>query len=450
MGISAVTAIDRDPRTPSSGRPQCGGFTLIELMVALALGLLLSAGILTLFNGTSRTNKLQNGLASLQENGRFAATRVETDLRMTGAQYCSNFTGTSPSGTVVPVIPLRSPEVFAPNLGFADSGPDSSGASLTTMNSVDNAGYPSGAPATAAYALSPRYFVQGYSCRTDTDCTSGLPAGLPNQGLDAGDRVPASDVLTVRYQRGSGWPVQSTTCASGAALTLEPQSGDDTVNFSAGDLALVSDCQNVSVLPVAGYAANVLTLDTVLAGSTPTCTNPGNRDMRVFNFSKDFVTVTYYLQLQPDLNPDGRPNANGAVRLVPTLMRRENGVNPPQELVRGVDEMRFLYGVQDVNGATRFLDADQVDASAVSCPAPPPGLSTEPGCLWRAVRVIEARLLVNTVDEVFGLDTISRTYTFDGTTTPTTDATVLPSGLKAGSMLRREFIAYASNRNYNF
>ena len=48
------------------------------------------------------------------------------------------------------------------------------------------------------------------------------------------------------------------------------------------------------------------------------------------------------------------------------------------------------------------------------------------------------------------LDTISRKYNFLGIEYATTDATLLPSGLKAGSMLRREFIAYVSNRNYNF
>lgn len=66
------------------------GFTLLEIMVALVLGLLLSIGIVSLFLTTSRTNKLQDGLARLQENGRYAVGRIESDLRMGGAQYCSN------------------------------------------------------------------------------------------------------------------------------------------------------------------------------------------------------------------------------------------------------------------------------------------------------------------------------------------------------------------------
>ena len=453
MGIPAMSNIIQRTFPCQPSRSRMAGLSLLELMVALALGLLLSAGILTLFSGTSQTNKLQNGLARLQENGRFAVTRMESDLRMMAGQYCSNFSGGS-GGTSAPTMKLRAPDVFAANLGFPDSPPDAAGASLSMMNSVDAAGYPSAASAANAWTMSPRYFVQGYSCPTNADCSTGLPDDLPDQGLEVGDRVPASDVLTLRYQRGSGWPIEATaatTCASGGALTLARQLGDDPINLVSGELALVSDCQNVSILPVAAVAGSSVTLGNLLSGKAPTCSNPGSRDMRMFNFSKDFVTVTYFLQFQADDNPDARSNSALSTRLVPVLMRRENG-GDPQELVRGVDQLRFHYGVQDSSGGTRFLTATEIDASAaLTCPAPPGGLAaTEPGCLWRAVRVVEARLLVNTVDEVFGLDDSSRVYRFDGAEVTTTDAGALPSGIRAGSMLRREFVAFASNRNYNF
>lgn len=435
-------------RIPSRS-DRAAGFSLLEIMIALALGLLLSAGILSLFGSTSETNKLQNGLARLQEAGRFAVSRMETDLRMSSGQYCSNFTGSSKAGTSVPLVPLRAPAVFASDLGFADG-----------INSIDTGGAASNAAATAAYILSPRYFIQGYSCESDSDCTSGLPDFLPDQGLADGDRLPASDILTVRYQRGSGWPViGANTCTTGGTLNFAPQAGDDPVNFDAGlpyQVALVSDCVSSSILPVAGIGGTTLTLGTVLGGvSEPSCTSTGTRDMRVFNFTQDFVTVTYSLELREDENPDARPNSPAPRRLIPVLMRRENGADP-QELVRGVDELKFLYGIQDENGDTRFLTAAEVDATTIPCPPRPPGVLTaagtanEPGCLWRAVRTIEAHLLVNTGDEVRGLDSLSLSYRFNGEDVEPTPTTELPSGLLAGSTIRREFIAYASNRNYNF
>lgn len=445
----------RTPMTSFAGQRN-SGFTLIEIMVALALGLLLSIGIISLFGNTSRTNRLQNGLARLQENGRFAVTSMETDLRMTSAQYCSNFAGSATPGTVVPVLPLRAPVVLAQNLGLADPGPGAGDASLATLNSIDASGYPSVAAATAGYILSPRYFVQGYSCTTASCTPNGLPSGLPAAGTNVDQRLPGSDVLTIRYQHGTGWSFLSSnaatdaSCATGATLRLNAQTGDDPVNFSAGQLALVTDCINSSIVPIGSVAGNVLTLGNLTSGSGM-CLNSGSHDMRVFNFTSDFSTVTYYVRLREDKSPDARPNSStSATRVIPVLMRRENGVE--QELVQGVDQLTFRYGVQDATGRTRFFSAAEIEGGAggLQCAPPPDGVTNEPGCMWRSVRLIEAHLLVNTVDEIMNLDSVSRNYHFMGVQHATTDATLLPSGLKAGSMLRREFIAYVSNRNYNF
>lgn len=428
------------------------GFSLIEIMIALTLGLLLSVGIMSLFSNTSRTNKLQDALARLQENGRFAVTQIDRDLRMLSAQYCSNTAGGSPPGTVAPVVPARAPMVYAPDLRLPDS----------TINSIDSAGNPSAAPAASPYALSPRWFVQGYSC-TASSCTPALPSGagqIPTMGLAAGRRVPASDVLTIRYQRGSGWPVAMNACAvaagdplvNGTTITVSPQAGDDPIGNMQPGLALISDCVNPAVIPIGGVAGNMLTIGTapstsggILPGAQGAlCMGNRTRDVRLFNFSDDFVTVSYYLVFRDDDNPDARPNSGAARRLVPVLVRRENGVE--QELVRGVDQLAFRYGVQDAGGNLQFMTAAQVQ-TAGSCTAPPPGMPLEPGCMWRSVKTVEPHLLLNTVDEVFGLDNASRTFRFAGSSYTLADTASLPSGIRAGSQLRREFIAYVSVRD---
>ena len=73
-----VTAVTGRASNGSASR----GFSLIELMVAMALGLVLSIGVVSLFGSTSMSNKVQNSLARLQENGRYAVARMESDLRM--------------------------------------------------------------------------------------------------------------------------------------------------------------------------------------------------------------------------------------------------------------------------------------------------------------------------------------------------------------------------------
>jgi len=438
-------------RTALNIRPNAG-FSLVEVMIALAIALILSIGIVSVFSATSRTNRYQEALARIQENGRYAAMRLEADIRMQGAQYCSNRTGRPSTTALMPMWQDRAPTVFAADLALPDTGTNS-------MNSIDTFGAMTTADATATYGLSTRYFIQGHNC-IGSACTPAVPTGLPTAGLTANQRVPDSDVLTVRYLRGTGWPINGTgNCVTGGSLTLAPQVGDETINFVAStpQLALISDCQTPSIVPVANFsiASSQLTLGTVLPGGTPVCAANSERDVRVFNFSRDFVTVTYYLAFRADDNPDARANA-GTLRLTPVLIRRENGAE--QELVRGVDRLDFIYGVLDNGGNMRFLDANQVqtrNGGAITCPLKPARVSPfpdnsavgEPGCLWRSVRRIEASILVNSGDEVGSLDAISLSYRYRSVNISTTPTGTLPSGILAGSHLRREFIAQSTGRN---
>ena len=61
------------------------GTTLIELMVALAIGTFLMIGAITVFMQGRTTFRVSESLARLQENGRFALDALEADVRM--AQY---------------------------------------------------------------------------------------------------------------------------------------------------------------------------------------------------------------------------------------------------------------------------------------------------------------------------------------------------------------------------
>ena len=59
--------------------------TLIELMVALAIGMFLMIGAITVFMQGRTTFRITESLSRLQENGRFALDTLEPDIRM--AQY---------------------------------------------------------------------------------------------------------------------------------------------------------------------------------------------------------------------------------------------------------------------------------------------------------------------------------------------------------------------------
>jgi type IV pilus assembly protein PilW len=74
------------------------GFTLVELMIALVLGLVLLGGVIGVFLSNQTTNRVNNELASLQSSARLAFQLMSQDIRSAGFAGCNN------SNRVVSVI----------------------------------------------------------------------------------------------------------------------------------------------------------------------------------------------------------------------------------------------------------------------------------------------------------------------------------------------------------
>ncbi|MHB9119599.1 MAG: PilW family protein [Burkholderiales bacterium] len=74
-----------------------GGFTLIELMIAVTIGLFVMLGVLEIFLNTSKINRNQDNLSHLQETGRFATEFLSRDIRMAGYPKVG-FSGTAVVG----------------------------------------------------------------------------------------------------------------------------------------------------------------------------------------------------------------------------------------------------------------------------------------------------------------------------------------------------------------
>lgn len=64
------------------------GMTLIEIMIALLIGAFLLGGVLQVFVASKQTNRMQENLSRLQENGRFALDFMARDIRMTSYWAC--------------------------------------------------------------------------------------------------------------------------------------------------------------------------------------------------------------------------------------------------------------------------------------------------------------------------------------------------------------------------
>lgn len=91
------------------------GFSLVELMIALVIGMILIAGVLQTFLGSTVTYSMQSGLSKIQENGRFAMSFLSRDLRQAGYAGCSSNTTfantirTGASDAVVSFLDITNP-----------------------------------------------------------------------------------------------------------------------------------------------------------------------------------------------------------------------------------------------------------------------------------------------------------------------------------------------------
>ena len=60
------------------------GVTLVELLIAMLLGLFLVGGVLLMFSKTKQAYRYQSGLAQVQEQGRFAINFLTKSVRVAG------------------------------------------------------------------------------------------------------------------------------------------------------------------------------------------------------------------------------------------------------------------------------------------------------------------------------------------------------------------------------
>jgi type IV pilus assembly protein PilW len=440
------------------------GVTLIELMVAMVLGLLVAGGIITLFLSTSNSNRVQTQLARLQEDGRFAIGQLTDDLSMATGMYCNNTGGIAAQSTSKVFLDgLRTPRVLSKNLLsnlFENT---------TTWGVKQNSNTYPAAP-TAAYPMPSFLFMRGYSCSGTADCkpvkVDFLGGNANTAGTSLGNRVYGTDVLTVRYLDSSrGWRIGSNNKAVSAAdgtlseIDLVPSTTEPPASDFKSTTALMADCSTAQIfdVTVSGGVIKPTALQNMAVPIAPQPVSPA----RVFDFKNDMRNVTYYVQMVSDDGTDTGVKTGA-------LMRRVNGSTPDQELIRGVERLTFRYGVEDASGGVRFLTADQVDAaSGLTCPPTATNLTTtDPGCLWRAVKMIEVSVLLASQSNMQNLTTAETGFFYSpdapasgGTVAaatplyPTSASSVLsikPSVQGFGDRrLRRQFTALVMLRNYN-
>ncbi len=77
-------------RVFAHGRAAAGGMTLVELMIAMMLGLLVVVSASAIFISNRQTYRATEGLGRVQENGRMAFELMARDIREAGGNPCGN------------------------------------------------------------------------------------------------------------------------------------------------------------------------------------------------------------------------------------------------------------------------------------------------------------------------------------------------------------------------
>lgn len=285
------------------------GLSIVELMVALTIGLILLLALTRLFVTSRSTYTLEEGLARVQESGRFAMEFMAQDIRMAGYIGCASAMTTTVQNN------LNDPSAYGTNIGPGQ------------------------------YFRGHTYTGSGTTPSALTDWTPALPGvvNLTNGNsvtyFSAGDVEPYTDVLVIR--RGSetsvnlGGPMPTTS----ADLDIDSNPGD----LKQGDIVMISDCSNADIFQITGPAS--------LESGTPNMTHNTGSAVSPGNSSQSFSTVydtdAQIMKVTTRIYYIGR--RSNSISNPPALFRREvaaatsSGITT-QELVEGVERMKFSYG----------------------------------------------------------------------------------------------------------
>lgn len=316
------------------------GFSIIELMVAMTIGLVLLAGLFYVYIGASQSSRFQGALASMQTNARYAFELMGLDVRMLG------FTGSrdaSPLALGNGVVANNSTLCPMTDL-FGNKGcTNGAGPLIGYENSA-----PPTAPATCAGAA--------------TECY------LPN-----------TDSFTVaRVDTANKYALSAHAAGTSFTLSAWPTSNAPT----AGEIFVAADYSHAAVFQVSSVtsASRLVSYSGALGTFSPSLNALG-----LYRLSG----VSYYI----------RRSAAGEPTLYRDKLTQSGGgaTSTSEELIQGIENMQITYGVDTSADVAGQIGDGNVDGywTASQINANTPGIAsatcTTTG-LWKCVLSIRITL----------------------------------------------------------
>jgi type IV pilus assembly protein PilW len=257
------------------------GFTLVELMVAMTIGLIILVAVSTLFVSSKQTYTTQDRLARLQENARFAMQFIIKDLRMAGYFGCLD-----------EITPDSMHSTLNDSSDFAVNGQ----IPLEGLDSANSAWFPSG------------------------------EATLPS------DIKSGTDAVTVRFaDDDNSIYLDQEMPNTSAVLKVNSIAG-----LNVNDIIIISDCVSADIMQI----TQLNNTDPHIVHNSGAGPAPGNSTQKLSkSYSPStapdgtkvmkFLTRTYFIKTGASGNP--------------ALFRQEN-TSTAVELVDGIENLQVLYG----------------------------------------------------------------------------------------------------------
>jgi len=316
------------------------GFSLLELLIAAALGVVLTAAVVQLFAGSSRGNAALAGQALLQESARHTVALLSRSARNAGYLGCGGQDGivNGLNGSWRRIVEF---DVSRPVEGFDGQGTNWS----PEVGSLPTIG--------------------------------GSALAFAGNRIDPDELRAGSDVVVFRRLEAFGRPL-----ARSLSTVLDPVTGkgedprvtvDEGLAFETDDFVVVSNCRQSALFRI----GTIHTVGRVATLSRPSAGGPfANRARH---------------SLSPDDEPYGGragPEGAGVRRVVTEIyfvargaglnnrdetvwsLWRKTGADRPAELVRGVDDLQVLFGVDltpgdGVSAPNRYLPPGQFGADPI-------------------------------------------------------------------------------------
>ena len=300
----------RLPLNPNRMPRHARGVSLIELMTALTIGLLILAGLTSVFVNSSTANRELKNSSEQIENGRYAIELLAADIRHAG--YYGEL-------STLPVVPASAPDPCAAL---------TAGAVSDTVNT--------------ALALPVQYVSSG-------SIPGGCSSLLTTANLQSG-----SDIVVVRRTDTTRLPVTCTTTATVTASTVYLQTTPNAAEVQVGVAGTIDTSQNATGV---AYTGSMVRRDQSVAAGTTAGTCPAavaGQFPQVAAAIRKYRTHIYFVA------PCSVPTGGGSVctgstddqgRPVPTLKRLEmtgNGTFSIVPIVEGIQQIRLEYGIDTI------------------------------------------------------------------------------------------------------